>query len=134
MQWDATANAGFTRGDPWLPLASDAQRVNVGVQRDDPRSLFSFYRRLLRIRKASPALRLGRYRSLPAARGVYAYERQADDERVFVALNFTGSEKAVTLPAPGEVALSSDDQRPASPAGTKLELGPDEGVIVRAAR
>jgi alpha-glucosidase len=134
MQWDATTNAGFTKGDPWLPVASDAHRVNVSVQRDDPGSLFSFYRRLLRVRKDSVALRRGRYRSLPAARGVYAYERQADDERMFVALNFTGAERSVTLPSAGDLVLSSDDARTGPRSGARLELGPDEGVIVRASR
>ena len=134
MQWDATANAGFTSGNPWLPIASDAARVNVAAQRDDPRSLFSFYRRLLRVRKGSLALRLGAYRSLPAAGGVYAFERRADGERLYVALNFTGSGRYVTLPSVGELVLSTDDERTTLPGGTRLELRPDEGVIVRASR
>ena len=135
MQWDASRNAGFTKADPWLPLADDARRVNVSVQRDDPRSLLSFYRRLLRARKDSLALRLGSYRSLPAARGVYAFERQADDERLLVALNFTGSEAAVALPSPHtELVLSTDDERTALPSGSRVVLRPDEGVIVRASR
>ena len=134
MQWDASPNAGFTTGDPWLPMASDATRVNVAAQRDDARSLFSFYRRLLRVRKASLALRLGRYRSLPSARGVYAFEREADGERLFVALNFTGSGRYVTLPERSELVLSTNDERAALSAATRVELSPDEGVIVRAAR
>ena len=36
MQWDAAPNAGFTTGEPWLPLAADADAVNVAAQRDDP--------------------------------------------------------------------------------------------------
>src|SRR5436309_1331286 len=36
MQWDATPNAGFSTGRPWLPMAPDAQRVNVAAQRHDP--------------------------------------------------------------------------------------------------
>ena len=135
MQWDASPNAGFTTGRPWLPMAADAARVNVAAQRDDPRSLFSFYRRLLRARKDSLALRLGAYRSLTAAPGVYAYERTADDERVVVALNFTGSQMLVELPTGRtELVLSTDDQRTASPSGATLELGPDEGVILRVPR
>jgi alpha-glucosidase len=134
MQWDASPSAGFTTGEPWLPMAPDAARVNVAAQHGDPRSLLSFYRRLLRVRKESLALRLGAYRSLPAARGVYAFERQADDERIVVALNFTATEKAVVLPSGRrELVLSTDDQRSALPEG-KLRLGPDEGVIVRVSR
>jgi alpha-glucosidase len=132
MQWDATRSSGFTAGEPWLPMASDASRVNVAAQRDDPYSMLSFYRRLTRVRRGSLALRLGRYRSLPSARGVYAFERQADAERMVVALNFTSSLRSVTLPAANtELVLSTDDTRSAWPSGTRIELGPDEGVIAR---
>ncbi len=43
MQWDATPNAGFTTGGPWLPVAEDYATVNVATQRDDPRSMLSLY-------------------------------------------------------------------------------------------
>jgi len=135
MQWDASRNAGFTTGDPWLPMAEDAARVNVAAQRDDPRSLFSFYRRLLGVREGSLALRFGSYRSLPAAGGVYAFERQADEERLYVALNFTGTERYLTLPtARNELVLSTNYERAALPRGTRVALSPDEGVVVRASR
>jgi alpha-glucosidase len=135
MQWDASASAGFTTGQPWLPIAADASRVNVATQRDDPHSLFSFYRRLLRTRQDSLALRLGEYRSLPSAAGVYAFERTADDERLLVALNFSDREQAVALPAGRtELVLSTDDERTALPGGRQVALGPDEGVILRVAR
>src|SRR5205823_3452854 len=53
MQWDASRNAGFTAGAPWLPIARDYATVNVEAQRRDPRSLLSFYRRMLHARRAS---------------------------------------------------------------------------------
>ena len=130
MQWDRTPNAGFTTGEPWLPIAKDADRVNVTVQRSDPDSLLSFYRRLLATRRGSVALRLGSYRTLPAPRGVYAYERAADGERVTVALNFTDDERVVVLP-PGDLMLSTHDH---PTQGTRVEaiaLAPNQGVITR---
>src|SRR5206468_9024922 len=88
MQWDATPNAGFTTGSPWLPLSPDAQRVNVAAQRDDPSSMFSFYRRLIRLRRGSPALRSGSYRTVASRSGIFAYVREADGDRYDVGLNF----------------------------------------------
>jgi glycosidase len=129
MQWDASPGAGFTTGSPWLPIAKDADRVNVAAQRGDPRSLLSFYRRLLAARRASAALRLGAYRSLPAPRGVFAFERRADDERLYVALNFTADERRAPLP-PCELVLSTRDAPVTAPAAGVL-LAPNEGVIVR---
>jgi alpha-glucosidase len=133
MQWDASRNAGFTTGEPWLPIAADADRVNVAAQSADPRSLLSFYRRLLATRRASNALRLGSYRSLPSPSGVYAYEREADGERVYVALNFTGGERGIDLPA-RELALSTDEHRASLSQAGPIALGPNEGLIALSAR
>jgi alpha-glucosidase len=131
MQWDASPNAGFTTGTPWLPLSPDFPRVNVAAQRDDPASLFSLYRRLLKLRRGSDALRSGTYRSLRAPRGVYVYERAAERERLLVALNFTSSTRRVLLPvARAELVLSTDIGRESLSAHA-LMLGADEGVIVR---
>jgi alpha-glucosidase len=131
MQWDASPNAGFSAGTPWLPVADDGARVNVAAQRDDPRSLFSFYRRLLAVRRASDALRVGRYRALPSPGGTYVFAREAENERLYVALNFTSRERGVSLPERTELLLSTDDQRSVWPVGAGVVLGPDEGVIAR---
>ena len=131
MQWDASPNAGFTTGRPWLPVASDYARVNVASQRNDPKSLLSFYRRMLRARRGSTALRSGAYRSLRAPGGVYLFERVAEGERLLVALNFTSAARRVRLPvAHAELVISSDDGREGIDA-RDLVLGPDEGVIAR---
>ena len=66
MQWDAGPSAGFCPADaePWLPLAPDYRQVNVAAQHADPRSTLALTRRLLALRRASPALALGSYRPL----------------------------------------------------------------------
>ncbi|MBK8026237.1 MAG: alpha-amylase [Chloroflexi bacterium] len=51
MQWEAdAATGGFTTGTPWQPLQEDADEVNVATQADDPASLLSAYRDLIRLR------------------------------------------------------------------------------------
>ena len=131
MQWDASANAGFTTGAPWLPVAAGAGSVNVEAQRRDPSSLFSFYRRLLRIRRASESLRSGRYRSLPSPRGVYLFERATTGERLVVALNFTATRRKVALARERpSLVLSSDPGREGLGDGDVV-LGPHEGLIAR---
>ena len=131
MQWDATPNAGFTTGEPWLPLAPDAQRVNVAAQRDDPGSLFSFYRRLLALRRASVALRSGSYRSLPSPRDVFAYDRAGGGERYAVALNFADRPRRVALGGSAVIALSTEGERGESAVGGGIQLAPNEGVLAR---
>src|SRR5262245_22314788 len=81
MQWEDAPGMGFTTGDPWLPFGDP--RINVQDQDGDPASLLSLYRRLIRLRRRSSALRFGAYRPLddtPA--DVFAYLRDADDERL----------------------------------------------------
>jgi alpha-glucosidase len=131
MQWDASPNAGFSTGNPWLPLAADHAARNVSTQLDDPASLFSLYRRLIWFRKGSPALRGGSYRTISAPRGVFAYERQADGERVLVALNFTKAPQVAALGAGSTVLLSTDHERDGDQADlARVELRPDEGVVL----
>jgi alpha-glucosidase len=137
MQWDSSPGAGFTSGEPWLPVAASAARgITVADQRDDPRSLLSLYRRLLWYRKGAPALRHGDYRSLEAPDGLWAYLREAGDERLLVVLNFEGRQRAFTpadgLATEGRLELSTDPDRQAGTVSLRpLQLGPDEGVVVR---
>jgi alpha-glucosidase len=138
VQWDASPGAGFSTGDPWLPAGSGAATVNVAAQRDDPASMLSLFRRLIWYRKGSPALHGGGYRSLPdAPGGCYAYVRGAGDERLLVALNFTGEplEYQVGEADRGRLELSTDPSRPTGEELSlrPLRLGPDEGVVVRLA-
>jgi alpha-glucosidase len=131
MQWDATAKAGFTTGRPWLPIAADADQVNVAAQREEPASLFSFYRRVIWLRRGSPALRAGSYRTLRAPRGVFAYLREAEDERLVIALNFIDRPSRVALPQEATVVLSTSDGRTGDRLQSAVELGPNEGIIAR---
>src|SRR5262249_22311510 len=89
MQWDGTRGAGFsTANETWLPIGPDADVNNVARQANDPRSLLSFYRRLLWYRKQSPALRRGTYRPLDGPTDTFIYLREHAEQRLLVALNF----------------------------------------------
>ena len=104
------------------------------AQREDPASVFSLYRRLNWLRKSSPALRRGSYRTVRAPPGVFAFAREADAERVLVALNFTKNTQQVALETgSGRVLLSTDHERDGR--GTDLqrvELRPDEALLLNA--
>ncbi|HEX7230925.1 MAG TPA: alpha-amylase family glycosyl hydrolase, partial [Candidatus Binatia bacterium] len=59
MQWNAARNAGFTTGEPWLPVAKDYAEINVERERDDPSSFLSLYTQLISVRRGEPALEVG---------------------------------------------------------------------------
>jgi alpha-amylase len=59
MPWNAAPGGGFTTGTPWFAFAPGREEANVAAQTGDPDSLLSHYRRWIRIRQGSPALRRG---------------------------------------------------------------------------
>jgi alpha-glucosidase len=130
MQWGTSPNAGFTQGDPWLPLTGDRATRNVETQLSDPRSLLNLYRGLLRYRESSTPLLVGDYRQIGAPDGVFAYQRTVPGESLMVVLNFSGDAKRIDLESTGTIAISSGPARTGEIVPGALTLGPNEGVIV----
>ena len=144
MQWDSSRHGGFTSGDPWLPVNRETVSINVAAQRDDPASILSLYRSLIRLRHSSPALRRGSFRALDGAPAdVFAYIRELDRERWLVALNFSNEARRLAVSALNasglleggpelRLCLSTDPGRdPAEVSvGATIELGPDEGLLI----
>ena len=133
MQWDATRRAGFCRdaATPWLPLATDARRVNVAGQRDDSASLLSLYRRLLGLRRRHPALHSGAYETLEVQGGVLAYARSWGGERMVVAVNLAPERQEVLLDGvSGDVVLASHRAGESARFRGSLVLEAGAGVVV----
>ena len=134
MQWEPGPGAGFSDGEPWLPIAADAGARNVAAQRADPGSLLHLYRSLLALRRRSPALHAGTYRRLEAPADVLAFERRCGDDRALVALSFAAETRRVDLPgAAVREGLSTDAARARPATAGRVELGPEEGLVVRVA-
>jgi alpha-glucosidase len=132
MQWSTGARAGFAHGDPWLPLADDYAQVNVEVQRDEPASLLSLYRDLIRLRRAEAALVGGSYAAVPAEGDALAYFRQAEGRRLLVALNLGHRPAVVACPGiRGTVVLGTFPERGSACVAEAVTLAAHEGVIVR---
>jgi alpha-glucosidase len=130
MQWSAAPQAGFSSAQPWLPLASDYQQVNVDRQRTDPASMLSLYRALLALRRAEPALAIGAYTPLDVTPPLLGYLRTHGDRRVGVLLNT--SSRALPGAVPRSVrgqtiVLSTHPSRSGGALGS--DLHPDEGVV-----
>jgi alpha-glucosidase len=130
MQWDATAHAGFSVAEPWLPVAADHAAVNVAAQAADPRSILSLYRALIRLRRAEPALSIGTYRPVSADETVLAYERRHDGRRLLVALNMGGAAGTLRHLRSGRILLSTFLDRSSEQVHDALELRPNEGCII----
>jgi len=132
MQWSAGARAGFSDADPWLPLADDCTRINVEVQREEPGSLLCLYRDLIRLRRSEAALVGGSFAAVPAENDVLAYFRQAEGQRLLVALNLGPRPAVVACPGiRGTVVLATTPGRGSSKIAAAVPLSAHEGVIVR---
>jgi alpha-glucosidase/glucan 1,6-alpha-glucosidase len=101
MQWDASPNAGFTSqaAKPWMRVHDNYPTLTVKRQSLDPTSVLNFWRELLRVRHENPRLfAQGVFTDLdPSHDFVFIYEKSSDDEKLVVALNFTGEKQSVDL-------------------------------------
>jgi alpha-glucosidase len=99
MQWDNSANAGFTSGRPWLRVANNYPKKNVAVQEKDQKSILNTYKQLIAIRNSHPVLQLGNWVPvLKGYNGILSYFRTCTNEKIYVVLNFTNSKKHLHLP------------------------------------
>ncbi|HEU4411937.1 MAG TPA: alpha-amylase family glycosyl hydrolase [Polyangiaceae bacterium] len=133
MRWDGSPNAGFcpAGAEPWLPVGDDFREVNVEAQERDPRSMLALTRALLRLRRASGALRAGAYRGVEGAPdGCFVYERRLGAERYLVALNFSSEARELAVPGGARLVFSTGlDREGDAPAA--FALRGDEGCVFR---
>ena len=98
MQWDASANAGFTTGTPWLAVNPNYTAINAAAEVDDPDSVFNYYRQLIALRHEHAIIVYGSLEPLLTTdANVYAYARHYEGETLYVACNWTSSTVPCTL-------------------------------------
>jgi alpha-glucosidase len=135
MQWDSADHAGFTTATPWLPVASDCNRFNVAIERQEPDSVLALYRRLITLRAEKRALHSGAYGEVLCDDHVLAYSRESGTEGFLIVLNFTGESRTFEQGGlRGRISLSTALARNSEPVAEKLLLRADEGVIVEIER
>lgn len=129
FQWDASLNAGFSTGTPWLKVNPNYTTVNVAAEEADPNSVLNYFKKVVQLRKSNSVLVYGKYTVIDHANpNVYAYTREMEGKKMLVLLNF----KAV----PATVSLSGLDLGKAkllmgnySETGKVGELKPYEAVV-----
>ena len=132
MQWNAEKNAGFTKGTPWIEVNPNYTEINAEEERRDPESVYSYYRRLTRLRKEYPVFVDGRFDLLMEEdEQIFAYTRTTTENEMLVCVNFTG--KPAACPLLGEwkdaqVLIHNYD------GNATEEMKPYEAVILLRAR
>lgn len=133
MQWDSTPHAGFTTGEPWLPVAKDYATINVETQRGDPRSMLMLHHELIVLRRRESALAVGSYVPLHASGDLLAYLRRHEDRQFLIVLNFGHTSHTFEYSSRlgrGTIVLSTHMDRADQAVQGQVDLRGDEGVII----
>ena len=133
MQWDATAQAGFTTGTPWIKVNPNYPQINTQQALGDSNSIFYYYQRLIQLRKNNLTIVYGSYDLILANdEKIYAFTRTLEFDRLLVLLNFSPDLSPFELPAGLSIAgaglLIGND--PAEP-GSERVLRPYEARVYR---
>ncbi len=93
MQWDSSANGGFTDGKPWINPCINYKEINAEKALEDTDSIYYFYKKLIDLRKNSEAIKFGTYEILEKDNPyLYVYTRKYKNEEILVICNFYGEE------------------------------------------
>ena len=109
MQWDGTENAGFSLTNPWLKVGKSYKDINVVKEKEG--EIFTFYKKLITLRKEMPIIAEGQYKSAYRDNNkVYAFERQLGQEKLLVLNNFFSEDVEISLSngyQAGEILISN---------------------------
>jgi oligo-1,6-glucosidase len=100
MQWDSSQNAGFTSAaKAWLAVTPNYKEINAKQELNDPNSIYSYFQRIILLRKKTPALVYGDYKDLdPQSARIFAYTRTLGRDAYLIVLNFSREEVSYSLP------------------------------------
>ncbi|MDT0643075.1 alpha-amylase family glycosyl hydrolase [Zunongwangia sp. F363] len=133
MQWDDSSNAGFTTGDPWLPVGNYGQ-CNVAGEWQKEDSLLSLYRKLLKLRNTEPALHIGDYFPYKCQDNLLSYFRSDGEKTFLILLNLGSSEVTLQLEnirENGICRLGTVRSSEGEEISGEVSLAPDEGKMLQ---
>ncbi|PRC44108.1 glucohydrolase, partial [Mycobacterium sp. ITM-2017-0098] len=126
MQWDAGSHAGFTTGDPWLPVNPNHTWLNAAAQTAAPGTVFAHYRELIRLRHELPVLADGDFTPLMADDPqIWAYTRGTADRQLLVIANCSRIPRTVNIGAEwtsAQLLLGNLPGTAPAPSSTSLDL------------
>lgn len=134
FQWDASRNAGFTTGKPWLKVNPNYLTVNVATEEADPHSPLNYFRKMVKLRKSDLTLVYGKYTLLDKDNPqVYSYVREWNGEKIGVVLNFSRRPAIVSTGAKSGSATVLIGNYPdaAATLGGSVNLRPYESYVYK---
>jgi len=90
MQWDLSQNSGFSEANPWISVNANYFQINAEFQYDDPESIFSYYRKLIKFRHELPVIVDGNFTRIDAGKSViFSFERALYPDMLLVQVNLS---------------------------------------------
>lgn len=135
MQWNSNENAGFTKGSPWIKVASNYKEINVEQALKDTDSIFYHYQKLIQLRKKFDIITYGNYQLiLDNHEDIFAYIRNYQNEKLLVINNFYGKTTLFELPESldfdgykRKILISNYNDSPKE--FKKIQLRPYESIV-----
>lgn len=135
VQWNSEEHGGFTKGTPWINVASNYQEINVEKALNDQDSIFYHYQKLIQLRKEYDIITEGDYQLiLEDHPEIFAYVRNGNDEKLLVVNNFYDRETVFELPKEVDIdgyqaKILLSNYLDSSEQVQKLTLRPYESII-----
>ncbi len=99
MQWDDTANAGFTAAKPWIAVNPNYKEINARAETNDPDSVFHYYKKLIALRRQYPVIVYGKYELLlEDSEQLFVYTRTYENEKLLTVCSFSEQECSFQIP------------------------------------
>lgn len=99
MQWNDSAQGGFTSGEPWIRINSNYKEINAAQQLGDPASVFHYYQKLIRLRKEKEIIVYGSFEALCRDDDkIFAYTRKLDQKKLLTVCNFSNQDAEMEIP------------------------------------
>jgi glycosidase len=112
MHWNASENAGFTTGEPWIMVNPNYVSINAAAEENDSDSVLNFYRALIAIRNSSRTLQYGAYCPLWTEHAqLFAYERELNGESFTIVCNMSGERVSLPEELSGQILLSNYENK-----------------------
>lgn len=132
MQWDDSANAGFTQGTPWIMVNPNYKEINAVKELSEPDSVFHYYQKLIALRKQEEVIVYGSYQLLePDNESLYIYTRTLGKEKLLVICSFVKDEVCYDIPeefAGGTILIGNYERENAE---GRIMLKPYEALVLK---
>ena len=132
FQWDKTKNAGFSAADKtWMKVNPNYLTVNLEMEKEDPRSIYHYYKDIIALRKSTPALIYGTIEPIPTPCSIMAFYRIYQGNKILVLVNMTRHKVSIpkSLRSTKGVMLLASNK--GTQYGYKEHLRPFETLIVK---